>query len=314
LGVGLKNFITDGFTYGTLEAYKISSSTSPQTTYEAPGYISNNTEGNLGVLEIKPNPKNKTIVPGGGGVIHCDVLDNTYVTNNFKSNRYNYITFDYITTGSASLFFSVYPPLGEIKSTGIVPKTQLDLRKRGVTKIKDYFYNKRGLKLNYVNFISDTGFFDYLGFGTYSTTKIDNLKFVETDMIPFFLLGTESRINQKVAIPLGAVSPFIDFRDNETSFLDLLVISETIFTPLQNPSVVVTPGSGGDGGGGGKLDTLLDPEYVASVAPGNITGGGLAVTGGLVNSPSTPGKVTDFSSSSTSQTSPSQTSQQKGSN
>ena len=259
-------------------------------------------------MEIRPDPKNWP-----GNVIHCDVLDNTYVTNNFKPNRYNYISFDYITTGSASLFFSVYPPLGEIKAPGIVPKTQLNLGKRGVTKIKDYFYNKRGLKLNYVNFIdsSNVGFFP--DFGTYST-KIDNLKFVETDMIPFFLLGTESRINQKVAIPLGAVSPFIDFRDYETSFLDLLVISETIFTPLQNPSVVVTPGSGGDGGGGGKLDTLLDPEYVASVAPGNITGGGLAVTGGLVNSPSTPGRVTDFSSSSTSQTSPSQTSQQKGSN
>ena len=308
LGVGLKNFITDGFTYGTLEAYKFSD---PPTTFEAPGYISNNTTGNLGVLEIKPNPKNRPIVPGGGGVIHSDVLDNTYVTNNFKSNRYNYITFDYITTGSASLFFSVYPPLGEIKSsTAIVPKTQLDLRKRGVTKIKDYFYNKRGLKLNYVNFIEGSGVFDALGFGTYSTTKIDNLKFVETDMIPFFLLGTESRINQKVAIPLGAVSPFIDFRDYETSFLDLLVISETIFTPLQNPSVVVTPGAGSSGGG--KLDTLLDEEYVASVAPGNITGGGLAVTGGIINSSSTPGKLTDFSSSS--QTSPSQISQENRSN
>jgi hypothetical protein len=60
------------------------------------------------------------------------------------------------------------------------------------------------------------------------------------------------------------------------------------------------------------LDTLLDQEYVASVAPGNITGGGLAVTGGIINSSSTPGRLTDFSSSS--QTSPSQISQENRSN
>jgi hypothetical protein len=110
----------------------------------------------------------------------------------------------------------------------------LNLTDRGITKVKEYFYNKRGLELSYFNF--------FPAFGTQST-KIDNLKFVETDMIPFFLLGTESRINQKVVIPLGAVSPFIDFKDDDTNFLDSIVITETIFTPLENPQIVVTPGS-----------------------------------------------------------------------
>jgi hypothetical protein len=285
LGVGLKNFITDGFTYGTLEAYKISGP--PGSKYEAPGYISNTTEGNLGVLEIRPDSKNWS-----GDVIHCDVLDNTYVTNNFKPNRYNYITFDYITTGSASLFFSVLPPIGEIKSTGIVPKTQLNLATRGVTKIKDYFYNKRGLKLNYVNFIDESNLGFYPGFGTYST-KIDNLKFVETDMIPFFLLGTESRINQKVVIPLGAVSPFIDFKDDDTNFLDSIVITETIFTPLENPQIVVTPGSKPDEiriPGIRYESELVEPRRSDSPSQ-DLTGGDKLPSSSTAQSNSNPGKV-----------------------
>jgi hypothetical protein len=37
------------------------------------------------------------------------------------------------------------------------------------------------------------------------------------------------------------VAPFIDYGETEFAFLDLLEISETIFSPLQNPTVVVTP-------------------------------------------------------------------------
>jgi hypothetical protein len=107
------------------------------------------------------------------------------------------------------------------------------LNSRPTNSIKEYFYNRRGLDLNILGLASKSS-------GT-ASAKIDNLKFVETDMIPFFLLGTESRINQKVQTPLGAVAPFIDYGETEFAFLDLLEISETIFSPLQNPTVVVTP-------------------------------------------------------------------------
>jgi hypothetical protein len=277
IGVGKSNFLKDGFTYGIISKLVPDPEITSTFYAEPPGYISNRGD-NEGVLEIRPNAQDRN-----GTVLNFDNLENSFITNNFSSQRYNYISFDYIQTGSPYFTFGVIPP----DSQSIVDNSYLNLTNRGVTKVKEYFYNKRGLEMTYLNFYPN---------GSTVSTKIDNLKFVETDMVPFFLLGTESRINQKVAIPLGAVSPFIDFRDNETGFLDLLVISETIFTPLQNPSVVVTPG-GGSSDTRGKLDQLLDPTFVASVAPGNITGGGLAVIGGSVDSTSNPKPASDTNQS-----------------
>ena len=297
IGVGRSNFINDGWTYGVLEKFGFKDEPGGDIIfYESPGYLSNlaSLGSGLGTLEIIPNSNNNLAGSGDRVVVHSDILDNNYILDNFPQRRYNYVSFDIIQSGSGSLFLGSYPPYEELKGVngvqGIVPKTALNLKNRGVVTVKEYFYNKRGLMLNYVNFLENQlDVYSALGFGTVSTI-IDNLKFVEINRIPFFLLGTESRINQKVSIPLGAVSPFIDFRDYESGFLNLLDISETIFTPLQNPSVVVTLGANSDTGGG-KLDSLLDPTYVASVAPGNITGGGLAVTGSPINSTSTPGRL-----------------------
>jgi hypothetical protein len=67
-----------------------------------------------------------------------------------------------------------------------------------------------------------------LVYGTNSTI-IDNLKFVQTNSIPFIFLGTESRITQKVQVPLGSVAPPIDYNDSNFSLIDSLIITETAF-------------------------------------------------------------------------------------
>jgi hypothetical protein len=75
---------------------------------------------------------------------------------------------------------------------------------------------------------------------------ISELKFVETDAVPFFQLGTESSINQAIASPLQAQAPFIDYSNNNFSLIDSLNISETIFVTIpSSPSV----GSSGVVGG-----------------------------------------------------------------
>jgi len=99
---------------------------------------------------------------------------------------------------------------------------------------REYFYNKQILSMN-LNKIYD----EFEG----GRFEFSSIRYFIVDQIPFFLYATESRINQKVVVPLGGVSPFIDFRDDDTNFLDSIVISETIFTPLENPQIVVTPGS-----------------------------------------------------------------------
>lgn len=119
---------------------------------------------------------------------------------------------------------------------------------------REYFYNKQILSFN-LNKIYD-------GFSG-GKFEFDSIRYYIVDQIPFFLYATESRINQKVVVPLGGVSPFIDFRDDDTNFLDSIVITETIFTPLENPQVVVTPGS--------KPDDLKFPgvRYESDLLPFN---------------------------------------------
>jgi hypothetical protein len=245
--LGVSNFITDGFTYGVVGSPSISFELFGESRIESPRYVSNRNQNNLNVLEIVPDPYN--LVPTKNGIFAHqtkDVLDNIYVSENFPTGRYNYISFDFVQTGSASVKFITGVPQNNIIGTAAS-----ELTTRSTNRIKEYFYNRRGLDLRYTatNY-SKAAIDKIVGLGgslrqftgTVST-KIDNLKFVETDMVPFFLLATESRINQRAQSPLGAEAPFIDYGDSEFSFLDQLVISETVFTPLSNPTVVVTPGS-----------------------------------------------------------------------
>jgi len=238
--IGVQNFVVDGFTYGTLGFTAVSFNIPPTTikiTVESPGYLSNRTVDNLNLLEIKPDPYNRLTsgLNKSDVSIVIDNLDNKFIYDNFERRRYNYISFNIVQQGTPQLMLNSQ----DLPSNNIISKNTTEISLRGLSDVKEYFYNRRGLDLT-IRGISST--IPLLNAGT-SSTKIDNLKFVETDMIPFFLLGTSSRINSKVQSPLGAVSPFIDYGDSEFSFMDSLVISETIFTPLQNPSVVVTPGT-----------------------------------------------------------------------
>jgi hypothetical protein len=221
----VKNFIDDGFTYSVIPQFTLDLG-GVYAYIGPPGYISNKSDSK-NLLEIRPDA-NKNVKTSSDISFSIDILENSYITKNFKRSRYNYISFDYIERGDILLALSQKP-----QPQSILEDADVILNSRPTNSIKEYFYNRRGLDLNILGLASKSS-------GT-ASAKIDNLKFVETDMIPFFLLGTESRINQKVQTPLGAVAPFIDYGETEFAFLDLLEISETIFSPLQNPTVVVTP-------------------------------------------------------------------------
>jgi hypothetical protein len=114
-----------------------------------------------------------------------------------------------------------------------------------------------------------------LFFGVNSTI-IDNLKFVQTNSIPFIFLGTESRITQKVQVPLGSVAPPIDYSDSNFSLVNSLIITETAFDAITTPSVVITP-SGVDPirlPGGIKVDIkTVDLQQGDTSGSGLVTGG-----------------------------------------
>jgi hypothetical protein len=90
----------------------------------------------------------------------------------------------------------------------------------------EYFFNKRNLGLT------------IRGGGLDGTDKteliIDDLRFYEVDMIPFFQYLTEQNVNKSVRVPYQAVAPFIDYTDANFDFLDNVnlgfdsfIISET---------------------------------------------------------------------------------------
>ena len=250
---GLKNFINDGWTY----------STATFSGFGSPYEFVSNKPSSIGVLEFRYSN-----IPG----IPYTVLDNTNITDNFKKLRYSYISFDSIQNPS---FFSRLTTSNT--ENPLLDNSLLDLNKRPVKKIKEYFFNRRGLDLLVLSF-------------TTSSIIIDNLKFVQTNSIPFIFLGTESRITQKVQVPLGSVAPPIDYNDSNFSLIDSLIITETAFDAIAIPSVVITP-SGVDPirlPGGIKADIKTE-----DLQQGDTSGSGL-VTGG--SSPFNPGQSSTRSS------------------
>ena len=140
-----------------------------------------------------------------------------------NKKRYSYISFDIVEQNNLdSLFLSFDTPPGYMSSI---------LSQRPSNSIKEYFFNKIGLNLISWQIISNAG-----------NIKIDNLKLVETDMIPFLQLATESHINQDIAFPLESVAPFIDYSDSNFSLIDNLNITETIFVTVPSSTSLTSAG------------------------------------------------------------------------
>ena len=254
-GVGRIQFINDGWTYssatfsifgGLVEPYDFISNKENQST--------------VGTLEIRHN---------GNLSLPYTLLDNTNIIDNFKPLRYNYVSFDYIQkpTNYATQSYQLLSSINTVNP--LLGNDLLNLVNRPVKQIKEYFFNRRGLDLQLLAIIT---------IGGINSTVIDNLKFVQTNSIPFIFLGTESRITQKVQVPLGSIAPPIDYNDSEFSLIDSLIITETAFDSISIPSVVITP-SGPPGKPNLNSDLLVQ----------NFDGGGRVtqVSGG--DSPFNPG-------------------------
>jgi transcriptional regulator with XRE-family HTH domain len=75
---------------------------------------------------------------------------------------------------------------------------------------REYFYNKQNLSMHFTE-------------GEYT---IDNLKFYEVDMIPFFQYFTESSINMDLQVPNRGSSPYLPY--NEYSKIDYIFIDNDV--------------------------------------------------------------------------------------
>lgn len=122
----------------------------------------------------------------------------------------------------------------------------------------EYFYNKRGLGLNFYGKTPGSNVTE-----APSNYVIDNLHFYEIDMIPFFQYFTENNINKSVQIPFQGISPFIDYTNVSYNFIDNLSIGlDSIRT--QNSNTVISGvgvGIGGISTTGAAIYTYSDTAY-----------------------------------------------------
>lgn len=131
----------------------------------------------------------------------------------------------------------------------------IDYTKTTDTKKREFFYNRPGLDLGLLAEQRES-FREQIH-------ELDNIKFYEVDMIPFFQYTTEEYVDNGIKIPYQGKATFIDYTNSDFSFVESVVIGldsvdlqETsttyvpqgitpfIFTPPPPPSFALTPLSG----------------------------------------------------------------------
>jgi hypothetical protein len=149
------------------------------------------------------------------------------------------------TTVNAS-FFPVYQNVNHI----LTP----------VSKKIEYFFNKTNLSMNF----RGSGWYGALT----ASILIDNLKYYEVDMIPFFQYFTTNNINFGIEIPYQGIAPFIDYSNANFQFLDNVSIGLDSFSV--NASNVAVSGIGAgigfsapsSSGGGIGIEDISGPSVI----------------------------------------------------
>lgn len=89
---------------------------------------------------------------------------------------------------------------------------------------------------------------------------MDNLKYYEIDMIPFFQYFTDDNIYKGVSVPWQGIAPFIDYTSSNFSFIDNINIglgsvqTSQSFTPVSGVGIGIGSVGGGFGGGFSAYD------------------------------------------------------------
>jgi hypothetical protein len=113
----------------------------------------------------------------------------------------------------------------------------IDHLSTSITKKIEYFYNKRKLSMY------------FRGSGNYGQNRtvvvLDNIKFYEIDMVPFFKYFEENNINFSIQVPYQGIAPFIDYTNSNFSFIDNISIGfgsvqiQQTFLPFSGVGVAI---------------------------------------------------------------------------
>jgi hypothetical protein len=180
------------------------------------------------------------------------ILDNENIT--IEKNRYSAIEFDLVSYNTSDVDYNPID-LFNIKNftnndfsysdkKAFPQSGDVDYRNYSTKKI-EYFFNRFKLNLG----ILSKGWQEYDSSGTTkieynngSTVELDNIKFYEIDMVPFFQYTTEDYVNQSVQVPYLGLAPYIDYSDTDFVFVDNIKISnDSIILDATNTTSVAIP-------------------------------------------------------------------------
>ncbi len=195
------------------------------------------------------------------GITYIDPVSNLHpipVLNFSNINQFrNTISFDLGVFGIVTYVY--YPVMSYLP----IYENVNHLETPGIKKY-EYFYNKPSLSMKLLgNDDLGTSFDDISDNSTtdgYYQSKVvmDNLKYYEVDMIPFFQYFLDDNIYKGVSIPWQGIAPFIDYTNSNFSFIDNISIglgsvhTQQSFTPISGVGI-------GIGGG-----IVTNPTYEAS--------------------------------------------------
>jgi hypothetical protein len=176
-------------------------------------------------------------------------LENSNV--NIEKNRYSMIEFDLIEFTSSVDEVLGLPSIYLLNTINIpgfttpaFPDQEFVYHNRTSDIRKyEYFYNRRGLDILLLNLNG-------------LTASFDNIKIYETDKAPFFKYLTYDYVNKSIQVPYQGVAPFIDYSDNEFSFIDNIDIGLDSLSTIQS----FNPPSGGGGGESPDDNTIFSND------------------------------------------------------
>ncbi len=190
-------------------------------------------------------------IEGPQNVTQTLVLKNSQI--DIAKRRYSILEYDvnYLQTGTYStlqynpvknLDFIYLPDQPDGLRSNIIAFPDQTTKEGEIGTFTNYYYNRLNLDLGIINFsgytIMDLQEYEgdtityptgytidevYQPVGN-STVELDNIKFYEVDAIPFFKYTTEDYINKSIQIPLIGVAPFIDYSNENFSFVDSIRI------------------------------------------------------------------------------------------
>lgn len=240
---GLTNFLNNGWTFSYFSATNSGVNTNTPNIYRTIDgtFKYEAADDDIGILLLNNN--NINIEKSRYSVIEFDYLSGPEHVLSFSASENYVYDFHYLDLFNFPVFSITDNQSIKWSNIDAFPQkispvySDLSIFSKGINyskglKKKEFFYNRLGLDLGlfsmgvytnrefYVDIFSSTLVSEPNGGSQSYHFELDNIKFYEVDMIPFFNYTTEEYINSDIQVPYFGRSPKINLTDSDFNFLE----------------------------------------------------------------------------------------------